>query len=61
MAIRINDVHSRIQVTDSQALLDPRVLQQIVPLCVRAVKEDMAREKRMDQERRLTAGINSEE
>ena len=47
MDVRINEVQSRVQATDSKALLDPRVMAQIVRACVRAVKEDQAREKRM--------------
>jgi len=59
--VRINEVQSRVEATDSKALLDPRVMAQIVRACVRAVKEDQAREKRMADERRLTAGISSED
>ena len=57
----VNDMRSEVQVRNWQQLLDPQVLEQIIPLCVRAVKEDLARDKRMEQERRLTGGIRSEE
>jgi hypothetical protein len=57
MDIHINEVQSRIQTTDSQKLLDPRVLSEIVRACVRAVKEDQAREKRMAQDRGLSDGV----
>jgi hypothetical protein len=57
----VKDLQSQIQVKGSQSLLDPAVLQQLIPLCVRAVKEDLAREKRMAQDLRLTAGMNTEE
>jgi hypothetical protein len=59
--MRINEVQSRVQATDSQALLDPRVMAQIVRACVRAVKEDQAREKRMAEERKLTSGVSAED
>jgi hypothetical protein len=61
MDMRINEVHSQVRVSDSPSLLDPRVLKEIVRACVRAVKEDQAREKRMGEERRLTPGISPEE
>jgi hypothetical protein len=61
MDVRINEVQSRVQATDSKALLDPRVMAQIVRACVRAVKEDQAREKRMAEERRLTSGVSSDD
>jgi hypothetical protein len=57
MDIRINELQSRVQTTDSQKLLDPRILNEIVRACVRAVKEDLAREKRMSQDRKLSDGI----
>jgi hypothetical protein len=57
MDIHISELQSRIQTTDSQKLLDPRILNEIVRACVRAVKEDMAREKRMSQDRKLSDGI----
>lgn len=58
MDMRINEVHSRVQATDSKALLDPRVMREIVRACVRAVKEDQAREKRVEGDRRLTSGVS---
>ena len=57
MDIRINDVQSRIQTTDSQRLLDPRILDEIVRACVRAVKEDMARDKRFAGDRYISESI----
>lgn len=59
MDVRINEVQSRVQTTDSQALLDPRVMREIVRQCVRAVKEEQDREKYMANERKLTSGISS--
>ena len=54
MDIRIQYVQSRVQATDSQKLLDPRILKEIVRACVQAVKEDQAREKRRAKERELS-------
>jgi hypothetical protein len=57
MEIHIQDVQSRVQTTDSQKLLDPRIMKEIVRACVQAVKDDQAREKRRTQERELSSGI----
>jgi DNA recombination-dependent growth factor C len=57
MDIRVQDVQSRVQATDSQKLLDPRVMKQIIKACVEAVKEDQGREKRRAQDRELTSGV----
>jgi hypothetical protein len=55
MDVRINEVQSRVQATDSQSFLDPRVMQEIVRHCVRAMKEEMARDKRTKEELSLTS------
>jgi len=54
MDIRINEVQSRVQTMDSQSMLDPRILQQIVRACVRAVKEDLERDKRRARDLDIT-------
>ena len=56
MDVRINEVQSRVQVGDSQTSLDPRVMRELVRACVKAVKEEQEREKRIEKERRLTSG-----
>jgi len=55
MDVRINEVQSRVQSTDSQSLLDPRVMQEIVRRCVRAMKDELARDKRIREELSLTS------
>lgn len=55
MDVRINEVQSRIQTVDSQNLLDPQVLAQIVRACLRAIEERQSREKHLAAERRLTS------
>jgi hypothetical protein len=59
MDVRINEVQSRVQVGDSQSLLDPRVMRELVRACVKAVKEELERDKRLENERRLTSGSSS--
>jgi hypothetical protein len=55
MDVRINEVQSRVQTTDSHALLDPRVLREIIRACIKAVKEEQARDKRITEERKLSS------
>ena len=60
MDIKIQDVQSRIEATDSQKLLDPRIMRQIVQVCVQAVKEELARDKRRQNDRELSSGVAPE-
>ncbi|HEY6352726.1 MAG TPA: hypothetical protein VI636_25295 [Candidatus Angelobacter sp.] len=60
MDVRINEVNSRVQTMDSGTVLDPHVMRQIVKACVKAVKEDQAREKRMKDDRQMTPGVSSD-
>ena len=55
MDVRINEVQSQVQVGDSRAPLDPQVMREIVRACVKATKEALERDKRMDSERRLSS------
>ena len=54
MDIRINEVNSQVRTVDSKAVLDPAVMRQIIKACVKAVKEDQARQKHLADERSLT-------
>ena len=60
MDIEIQEVQSRIEATDSQRLLDPRIMRQILQLCVQAVKEELVRDKRRQNDRELSSGIAPE-
>jgi hypothetical protein len=60
MDVRINEVQSHVQTVDSKAMLDPQVMRQIVKACVKAVKEDQERQKRLADDRRLSSGVSSE-
>jgi hypothetical protein len=57
--VRINEVNSQVQTTDSQSLLDPRVMRQIVKACMKAMKEDQVRQKRLKGDRDLTDSVQS--
>ena len=61
MDVQINEVQSQVHAVDSQTLLEPRVLQQIVRACIRAINDEQTREKRLSDERRLTPGVSPEE
>jgi hypothetical protein len=61
MDIRVNEVHSQVQAVDSNTFLSPQVMRQIIKACIRAVKEDRAREKMLAGERRLKAGVSADE
>jgi len=54
MDVQINEVQSRVQVMDSQRMLDPRVMQEIVRTCVRAMREEMERDKRRARDLDIT-------
>jgi hypothetical protein len=56
--VRINEVQSQVKTVDSKALLDPHVMRQIVQACVKAVKEDQARQKQLASERQISSGIS---
>ena len=60
MDIEIQEVQSRIEAADSQRLLDPRIMRQILQVCVQAVKEELARDKRRQNDRELSSGIAPE-
>jgi hypothetical protein len=59
--VRINEVHSQVQTVDSKSLLDPRVMQQIVKACLKALKEEQARHKELSGERRLSPDTSADD
>jgi hypothetical protein len=59
--MRINEVQSRMNLTDSQVLLDPHVMREIERRCLKAWKEQLERDKHVADERRLTSGVSSDE
>jgi hypothetical protein len=59
--VRINEVSSRVQTVDSKSMLDPAVMRQIVKACVKAVKEDLARQKQLAEDRQMNAGASADD
>jgi len=55
MDVRINEVESWVQVGDVPGL-DPRMIRDLIAACIRAVKENQEREKRMESESKLSSG-----
>jgi hypothetical protein len=58
MDVNIEEVTSRVQVADSQSLLDPRVLEQIVKMCIERMREEQAKQKRVQAERELRPNVS---
>jgi hypothetical protein len=55
MDVRINEVQSNVNVGDSRSLMDPHVMREVVRACVKAVKEELERDRRLEKERQLTS------
>jgi hypothetical protein len=60
MDVQINEVRSQVKTVDSKSVLDPHVMREIIKACVKAVKEDQARQKQLADDRRLSPGVSSE-
>jgi hypothetical protein len=57
--VRINEVSSQVQTVDSKALLDPQVMRQIVNACLKAIKENQDRQKKLKDDRELSDSASS--
>ena len=60
MNVEIAEVVTTVTAIDGSALLTPEVLQQIVDVVLRAVRDDRAHEARLRLERRVTGGVAAE-
>jgi hypothetical protein len=60
MDVQINEIQSQVHTMDSQSLLEPRILHQIVRACLEAIRDEQVREKRLNDERRLTPGVTGD-
>jgi hypothetical protein len=61
MPVHINQMSSSINVTDSQAFASPQIMEQILRMATEHMREEMARERRSEAERRLRQGVSSED
>ena len=60
MPVEIGEVSSTVRAVDSNSLLSPRILEQIVAAVSRALKDGGESEKRAGAERRITGGVSAE-
>lgn len=61
MDVHIGEMNSTVQMTDSQALLSPQILEQIVRVVLQRVNEDDSHRERAEDERRLRPGVTAKE
>jgi hypothetical protein len=59
--IRFNEINSKVNLTNSQATPSHAVMQEIVNACRKALKEELAAEKRLENERKLSSGGSSDD
>lgn len=57
MDVHIGKIDSTIRATDTQALLSPQMLEQIVSAVLERLREEQQHEQRVADERRLRAGV----
>lgn len=60
MDVHIADVVSTVRTVDNEALLSPRVMEQIVRAVLRAVEEAEAHRVRVQEEQRIAGGAGDE-
>ena len=61
MDIHINEIDSTVRATDSQALLSPPMLRQIVQAVLAELRDQQGAEQRRQAESRITAGAAATE
>lgn len=59
MDVRINQVSSSVNVTDSGSLLSPQVMNQLLRALREQIRDELERERRIEAERRLRQGVTS--
>jgi hypothetical protein len=57
MDVHVGEVNSTVRATDTQALLSPQVLNQIVQAVLERMREEQAHERRVADERRLRSSV----
>jgi hypothetical protein len=60
MNVEIGEVSSTVRAVDSDALVSPRVLHQIIAAVKAAIREGAEREERAKGERKITGGVSAE-
>lgn len=57
MDVHINEVNSTVRATDTQALLSPELLNQIVRAVMERLRDEQAHEKRVANERSIRSSV----
>lgn len=58
MDVQIGEINSTVRAMDSQTLLHPTVVEQLVRLMLRRVREAEAHDRRVQEERQLNPGVS---
>lgn len=61
MDVQINQLSSRVTSMDSDSLFDPRLVERLVRLVLRRVRDEREHDDRMREERRVTNASAPEE
>ena len=61
MDVLVNQFNSQMQITDSEAFLNPQVLDRLTPLIAARLKEHMQHEKTVQDEQRMRPSMTSRE
>ena len=61
MDVHVGEMNSTVRATDSQALLSPQILEQIVRLVLQRVREEESHGERVEEERRLRPRVSARE
>jgi hypothetical protein len=59
MDVNIEELTSNVRTMDSQALLDPKVVEKLIAMVLKRVGETHDREKRAEDERQIRPGVSA--
>jgi hypothetical protein len=61
MDVHIGEMNSSVRVSDTESLLSPQVLDQIVRAVIARLREHVAREQRGEADRRLRSSVSGDD
>jgi hypothetical protein len=61
MEFHIQRMHSTVEAVDSSALLSKQVMNQVVRQCLDQLREELDRERQLDEERQLRPKASAEQ
>jgi len=61
MDVHIGEMNSSVRVSDTEALLSPQILDQIVRAVIARLHEDTARQQRGEADRRLRNNVSGDD